>query len=53
MTLSLTINETLKWPSSLPILIQELLNGGDSVATGIIIISLFPHLRTPSPSPHP
>ena len=23
MTLSLTINETLKWPSSLPILMQE------------------------------
>ena len=40
VTLSLTINDTLKWLSSLPILSHS---GGDSVA----IISLFPHLHTP------
>ena len=61
MTLSLTINETLKWLSSLPIIShlasvdvkQNVLlpifcrghSGGDSVALGLIIISLFPHLR--------
>ena len=40
MTLSLTINETLKWLSSLPILSHS---GGDSVA----IIFFFPHLHAP------
>ena len=34
MTLSFAINETLKWLSSLPILMQELV-GGVSVAIGI------------------
>ena len=43
MTLSLTINETLKWLSSLPILMQVIL-----VVT-VYIVSLFPHLHTPFP----
>ena len=34
MTLSLTTNETLKWLSSLPILMKESF-GGDGVAVGI------------------
>ena len=41
MTLSLTINETLKWLSLLPILMQESF-WGDTV---VILSSLFPHLR--------
>ena len=41
MTLSLTVNETLKWLSSL----ATLNSGGDSVAIGI------PHLHNPFPSP--
>ena len=50
VTLSLTINEILKWLSSLPILMQDD-SCGDSVAMGIKKISLFPHLHTPfSPS---
>ena len=44
VTLSLTINETLKWLSSLLILMQKVILCGDSVAVGIIIISLFSHL---------
>ena len=44
MTLSLTVNETLKRLSSLP---SRGNSGGDSVAIGIYIISLSPHLRTP------
>ena len=43
MTLSLTINETLKWLSSLPGR-----SGGDSVAIGLYSPS-SPHLRTPFP----
>ena len=47
MTLSLTMNETLKWLSLLPILMQKSF-GGDSVAIGI---------ESPSPptsiSPYP
>ena len=35
VTLSLTINETLKWLSSLPILMQEFYSGDDIVALGI------------------
>ena len=36
-TMSLTINETLKWLSSLPILMQEsFYSGGDSVAVSIL-----------------
>ena len=47
MTLSLTIDETLKWLSSLGH------SDGDSVAIGILsLFPLFPHLSTPSP-PHP
>ena len=34
MTLSLTVNEILKWLSSLPILMGSY-SGGDSVAIGI------------------
>ena len=47
-TLSLTVNETLKRLSSQSILMQK---SGDGVATGIIIISLSPHLHTSSLSP--
>ena len=48
VTLFLTINETLKWFSSLPILMQEsfwLWQCSDRY----IIISLFSHLHTPFP----
>ena len=40
MTLSLAINETLKWLSSLPILMQE--SDGDSVVIGIYNLPLPP-----------
>ena len=49
MTLSLIINETLKWLSSLPILTQEsfwLWQCSDRC-----IISVFPHLHTHFPVP--
>ena len=45
MALSLTVNETLKWLSSLPISVQGH-SGGDSVALGIV--SLFPRDVGPS-----
>ena len=45
MTLSLTINETLKWLSSPHILCRSH-SGGDSVAISIIVF-LFPHLHNP------
>ena len=44
MTLSLIIHQTLKWFSSLPILIHESFWCSDSY-----IIALFPALHTPSP----
>ena len=49
MTLSLTINETLKWLSSLPILISAGHSGGDSVAIGIY----SPSSPSSPPSPLP
>ena len=49
MTLSLTINETLKWLSSLPIVIQE--SFWWSQCSDRYILSLFPHLHTPTPPP--
>ena len=48
MSLSLTINETLKWLSSLPILMQE--SFWRSRRIDRYIISLFPHLPSFSPS---
>ena len=59
MTLSLTINETLKWLSLLPILMHS---DGDSAAIHIYNLTLLPTppppplLRThspPPPSPRP
>ena len=47
VTLSLTINETLKWLSSLPILMQESFWWWQ--CSDECIISLFPHLHTPFP----
>ena len=47
MTLSRIINETLKWFSSLPILMQE--SFWWCQCSDRYIISLFPHLHTPSP----
>ena len=49
MTLSLAINETLKWLSSLPILMQVILVVTVSGTIGIYSLSLFPHLHTPPP----
>ena len=49
VTLSLTVNETLKWLSSLPILMQESFWWWQ--CSDRYIISLSPHLRTPLP-PH-
>ena len=48
VTLSLTINETLKWLSSLPILMQESFWWWQ--CSDRYIISLFPHLHNPFPS---
>ena len=48
VTLSLTINETLKWLSSLPILMQE--SFWWRQCSDRYIISLSPHLHTPFPS---
>ena len=43
MIVSFTINETLKWLSSLPILMPAgLLTGGDSVSSDIYLIPLPP-----------
>ena len=47
VTLSFTINETLKWPSSLSTLMQE----SFWWCSDRYIISLFPHHHTPSPLP--
>ena len=47
MILSLTINETLKWLSSLPILMQESFWWWQ--CSDRYIISLSPHLHTPFP----
>ena len=47
VTLSLTIDETLKWLSSLPILMQESFWWWQ--CSDWYILSLFPHLHTPSP----
>ena len=47
VTLSLTIDETLKWPSSLLILMQESFWWWQ--CSDRYILSLFPHLHTPSP----
>ena len=47
VTLSLTINETLKWLSSLPILMQESFWWWQ--CSNRYILSLFPHLHTLSP----
>ena len=47
VTLSLTINETLKWLSSLPTLIEELFWWWQ--CNDRYIISLSPHLHTPFP----
>jgi len=47
VTLSLTINETLKWLSSMPILMQEPLWWWQ--CSDRYILSLFPHLHIPSP----
>ena len=47
MTLSLTINETLKWLSSLPILMQESFWWWQ--CSDRYILSLFPHLHTTFP----
>ena len=47
MTLSFTINETLKWLSSLPILMQESLWRWQ--CNDRCIICLSPHLHTPPP----
>ena len=49
VTLSLTINETLKWLSSLPILTQESFWWWQ--CSDRHIISLFPHLYTPFSQP--
>ena len=49
VTLSPTINETLKWLSSLPILMQVSLWW--CRCSDRYIISLFLHLHTPSPPP--
>ena len=51
MTLSLLINETLKWLSSLPILMQESFCWWQ--CSDRHIISLFPHLHTPFPPFYP
>ena len=45
VTLSLTINETLNWPSSLPILMQESFWWWQCIYSDRYIISLFPHLH--------
>ena len=47
VTLSLTIDETLKWLSSLPILMQESFWWWQ--CSDRYILSLFPYLHTPSP----
>ena len=47
VTLSLTINETLKWLSSLPILMQESFWWWQ--CSDRYILSFFRHLHTPSP----
>ena len=47
VTLSLTINETLKWLPSLPILMQE--SFWWCQCSDRYIIYLFPHFHTPSP----
>ena len=47
VTLSLTINETLKWLSSLPILMHESFWWRQS--SDRYIISLFPYLHNPPP----
>ena len=50
VTLSLTINETFKWPSSLPVLTREsFCLVSDSAA--LDIVALFPHLLGCQPSP--
>ena len=51
VTLSLTVNETLKWLSLLPILMQESFWWWQ--CSDRYIISLFPHLHTLSPPPSP
>ena len=54
VTLSLTINKTLKWLSLLPTLMQE--SFWWRQCSDMYIISLFPHLCNPPPpppSPHP
>ena len=51
MTLSLTISETLKWLSSLPILVLVILVV--TVYSDRYIISLFPHLHNPFSTPSP
>ena len=48
VTLSLTINDTLKWLSSLPILMQESFWWWQCSDRYILSLSL-PHLHTPSP----
>ena len=48
VTLPLAINETLKWLSSLPILMQESFRWWQCSDT--YIISLFPHLHSPVPN---
>ena len=48
VTLSLTINKTLEWLSSLPILMQESFWWGQ--CSNRYIFSLFPHLHTLFPS---
>ena len=51
-TLSLTINKTFKWLSSLPILMQESFWWWQ--CSNRYIISFFPHLHThPPPAPNP
>ena len=47
MILCITINETLKWLSSLPVLMMESFWWWQ--CSDRYIISLFPHLHTPSP----
>ena len=49
VTLPLTINDALKWLSSLPILMQESFWWGQ--CSDRYMISLFPHLHTPFPTP--
>ena len=57
VTLPLTVNETLNWLSSLPVLECRGHSGDDSVA--LVTVSLFPNLRgfkpppPPPPQPHP